>query len=111
MGEQLRVNVAGANARNVNEPGLISSLRRAAAIGRDFAAIGREAVGSRPARAAEILTKMVDARLRHRVGPFDFFFADLFNRPRETWSDYMREQPHTDRMLCALHPAADERIT
>jgi hypothetical protein len=86
-------------------------LRRAAATGKDFAAIGREAVGYGPARAPEILSKMVGARLHHQLGPFDFFLSDLFNRPRDTWHDYLREQPHTDRMLRALHPPRDEAIT
>lgn len=98
-------------AQRASSRSIAAKLRRVAETGRDFVTIGREAVDYRAARAPEILSKLVNARLNHRMGPYDFFLADLFNRPQTTWSEYLREQPHTDRMLRALHPPADEAIT
>jgi hypothetical protein len=86
-------------------PVVPAALQKCAHVLHDYAVIVREALSQDPVRAPEIVGKVLDARLRYDFGPVDFFLNDLINRPRSTWRDYLREQPHNAEMLRILHPA------
>jgi Sugar-transfer associated ATP-grasp len=96
------------NVERLNTP--MSKLRKATAVLGSYGAVVGEAAGHDILRVPELVTKTLRARLRHDIGPHDFFLNDMPNRPRATWGDYLREEPHNYRLLRHLHPRRLEGV-